>query len=197
MSCMNLPADIQALMRDVDAADRTADDLATSVSEEEFFWQPDGGTRWSIAHCLVHLTTSAIVYGGAVRAGVDAARARGLARQGPVKLAFFGRKFVEHLEPPATRRTKAPAKIQPKVSGTRDEILRAYHASHDEIRRLFADAATIDTNRATFPNPFVPLIRVSVSTGLHVITSHERRHLWQAAEVKKALRASSSVDRRP
>jgi hypothetical protein len=68
----------------------------------------------------------------------------------------------------------------------RSRILEAYRTGHDVVRQLITDAAEIDANRARFPNPFVPLIRFSVATGLFVIAAHDRRHLWQAEQVKQA-----------
>jgi hypothetical protein len=187
----SLPADLKKLTDAMDAADAAADALAARVTDEEFFWQPDEG-RWSIALCLDHLAVSNSLYGAAMRGAVDRARAQGSRRKGPAAPGFLGRKFVESLEPPVKRRTPAPGKIKPRTSTTRGEILQSYREAHDRIRRIIADAATIDTNRATFPNPLFSLIRLSVSTGLYVIAAHDRRHLWQAAEVEKKLRARDS-----
>ena len=68
----------------------------------------------------------------------------------------------------------------------RRTILEQYRAGHDLVRQLLVDAAEIDANRARFPNPFIPLVRFSVSTGLFVVAAHDRRHLWQAEQVKQA-----------
>lgn len=185
----SLPPDLQVFHDAMTSADAAADALAARVTDEEFFWQPDGGARWSIALCLDHLAVANSVYGAAMRAAVDRARATGWTRTGPAVPGFFGRKFAQSLEPPVRRRTKAPGKIRPKHLESRDQILRAYHAAHDDIRRLIADAATVDVNRATFTNPFIGLVRVKVSTGFSVIAAHDRRHLWQAEQVEQELRA--------
>ncbi len=49
-------------------------------------------------------------------------------------------------------------------------------------------AARVDVNTVTGPNPFLKLITMRISTVLQIIPAHERRHLWQAAKVKRALR---------
>jgi len=183
-----LPDDLQRLAHDIDAADARADALAGRVDDAQFFWQPGEGRRWSIALCLDHLAVANTVYGEAMRTAVDRAREAGWARRGSATPGFFGRKFVESLEPPAKRRTSAPAKIRPRRISSRAEILRSYHAAHDDLRTLIADAAAIDVNRATFANPFIPFIKMRVSTGLNVIAAHDRRHLWQAEEVEKQIR---------
>jgi hypothetical protein len=185
----SLPSDLQQLSDAMTEADRAADALAARVSDEEFFWRPGDGTRWSIALCLDHLAVANAVYGGALRGAVERARAAGWGRTGPAAPGFFGRKFIASLEPPARRRSSTPGKIKPKQLTSRDEIMRAYHQAHDEIRRLVADAAAIDINRATFPNPFIGFVRMKVSTGFNVIAAHDRRHLWQAGQVEKELRA--------
>jgi hypothetical protein len=84
-----------------------------------------------------------------------------------------------------TRRFKAPGSVRPGSALTRAEIMRRYHEAHEEVRRLIRDAAAIDANRTTFPNPFAKFLRVKVATGLHVLPAHDRRHLWQAEQVKQ------------
>src|SRR5687767_15467846 len=99
-----LPPDLQQIVDQLDEADRTADALVATLSEEQFHWQPDGGTRWSVAQCLEHLAIADDVYGVALREAVDRARQAGSTRQGPLAPGFFGRKFVNSLEPPVRYR---------------------------------------------------------------------------------------------
>jgi hypothetical protein len=188
-STMPLPPDLQRLREAMDAADRAADAIAGRLTDEEFFWRPDEGRRWSVALCLDHLAVANAIYGAAIERGVNTAGERGWLRQRPAEPGFFGRLFVASLEPPVKRRTSAPGKIKPQPSRNREEILRAYREAHDRIQHLIDRAVSVDVNRATFANPFLPLIRVKVSTGFNVIAAHDRRHLWQAEQVEKALRA--------
>lgn len=184
-----LPPDLQTLWDAMDGADRAGEGLAARLTDEEFFWQPDEGRRWSVALCLDHLAVTNKVYGGAMRLGVETAKARGWRRQGPAVPGFFGRKFAESQEPPVKRRSSAPGKIKPQPARSREEILRAYREGHDLVRALLVEAATLDVNRATFPNPFFGLVKVKVSSGFHIIAAHDRRHLWQAEQVERELRA--------
>jgi hypothetical protein len=184
-----LPEDLQQLTDAMNAADEAAERLSARVSDEEFFWQPDEGRRWSIALCLDHLAVSNSVYGSAIRGAVENARARGWPRTGPAAPGFFGRKFIQSLEPPVKRRTSAPSKIKPRPVSKRDEILRAFRQAHDDLRQLIQQSATIDINRATFANPFFGMIKVKVATGFQVVAAHDRRHLWQAEQVEEAIRA--------
>ena len=185
----HVPPDLQAILDQIDAADRAADAIAARVTGDEFLWQPDGGRRWSIAECLDHLAATNVLYGAAMRGAIDQARQKGWMRTGPLASSFVGRRFLASMEPPVKTRLRAPGKVQPKPARSRDEILSAYHTAHGTIRQLVADSADLDLNRATFANPFFALIRVRVSTGLQVIPAHDRRHLWQAEQVELALRA--------
>jgi hypothetical protein len=81
---------------------------------------------------------------------------------------------------------KAPKVGRSPQNKPRDEIVRVYHEAHEVIRQLIADAADVDLTRATFQNPFIPIVRMRVATGLAVLAAHDRRHLWQAEQVKLA-----------
>jgi hypothetical protein len=54
------------------------------------------------------------------------------------------------------------------------------------VRAFLIEYADLDLAAVRFPNPFVRGIRFSLATGLHVITAHQRRHLWQAWRVRRA-----------
>jgi hypothetical protein len=179
-------SDLQRIIDEIDAADRAAESLATRLTEAQFHWQPDEGRAWSVGQCLEHLAVVNVLYGGAVQQAIDRAKSRGWTGGEPIAPTWLGRKFIASQEPPVTRKFGAPAKVRPRSAISRDEILRAYYAAHVGVRALVRSASEIDVNRATFPNPFFPLLRVRVSTGLCVIPAHDRRHLWQAEQVTRA-----------
>ena len=183
---MPLPPELQRVLADIDDADRRGPAIAASCSDEQFYWRPLDGEGWSIAQCLDHLGVINAVYVTAIRSGIDAARRRGWTRREPATPGYLGGKFVQSMEPPVTRRLRAPRKGKPAAMKERQLILDGYRAGHDLARQLIADAATIDANRARFKNPFLPLVRFRVATGLFVIAAHDRRHLWQAEQVTRA-----------
>lgn len=182
-----LPADLQRILDDVNDADRAAEAIADSCTDEQFHWRPRNGEGWSIAECLDHLATINAFYLKAIQPAIEQARARGWTRQGPLKPGFFGALFINSLEPPVKRRLRAPRGMQPRATKHRGEILADYRAAHDGVRRLIVDAAEIDANRARYRNPFLKVINFRVSTGLGVIAAHDRRHLWQAEQVRQSV----------
>jgi hypothetical protein len=42
------------------------------------------------------------------------------------------------------------------------------------------------SRKYNFRNPFVPVIRFTVGTGLEILSKHERRHLLQAERVRES-----------
>jgi hypothetical protein len=178
-----LPEDVQRVIDQLGEADRKADAITASLSDAQFHWQPDGGRRWSVAQCLEHLAVGAEVYLPLMRGAIDRARQERSLRRGPFAPGFFGRQFVNSLEPPVRFRGRAPKAIVPSASLSRAEILSRFHAAHAALNALAREAAAIDANRATFQNPFLKMVRMKVSTGFQVINAHDRRHLWQAEQV--------------
>lgn len=57
---------------------------------------------------------------------------------------------------------------------------------HSRNSRRLCLARDLDLNRIRFRNPFIGLLRYSVGTALLVIGAHDRRHLWQANQVRAA-----------
>jgi hypothetical protein len=190
-----LPSDLQERLAELDATDRAADVLVAGLSEEQLHWQPNGGKSWSIAQCLEHLATANSIYAKPIRSAIDAARQRGLTRGEPSRSTFLGEWFVRSLDVPVRRRLRAPSNTRPSSGLPRDEVLRRYHDTNQFARQLILDAAGVDVNRATFRTPFFRFSRVRIATGLRVIVAHNRRHLWQAEQVKKHPEFPASTSR--
>jgi len=60
-------------------------------------------------------------------------------------------------------------------------------ASQADVCAFLSANADFDLAGVRFPNPFVRGVYFSLATGLHVIAAHERRHLWQAWRVRRAM----------
>ena len=187
------PADILALEEAFDAAERDARALVSGMSEARGTWRAEPGS-WSVAECLDHLATANRVYLRAMQPPADRAVAQARWRRRPARPGLFGGWFVRTLEPPVTPRFrgKAPASIRPRVSPALSDAAAQFLASQDEVRQFLRTYAPIDLASVRFPNPFVPGVRFSLATGLHVIAAHERRHLWQARRVRDAAERGTS-----
>jgi hypothetical protein len=190
---MNAPDDIRRLEEELDAVERDARALAAGLSEQQGGWRSAEGS-WSIAECLDHLATSNRVYLRAMQQPAERARARGKRRRRPAKPGLVGRWFIWTLEPPVTRRfrMKAPQKIEPRTAPAFTDALGSFLASQEEVRRFLRTCSDLDLAGIRFPNPFIPGVRFSLATGLHVLPAHQRRHLWQAWRVRQAAEGAST-----
>ncbi len=184
----NIPADIRALQDAFEAAERDAEALVAGLSEELGTGRLEPGS-WCVAECLDHLATGNRVYLSAMLAPAKRARERGKARRRPVKPGWAGGLFVQSLEPPPKwwSKVKAPRRIRPSASPPLGETFEAFMASQADVRAFLRANADLDLTSIGFPNPFIPGLRFSLATGLHVLASHARRHLWQAWRVRRAL----------
>jgi len=194
MDAAPLHQDIRALDEALTAAERDARALTAGLSDAAAAWRRTP-TSWNVAECLDHLATANRVYLHAMRPPAERALASGRSRRGPALPGVIGRWFVRTLEPPAKARFKrrAPRSIQPRRSPPLSDAMDAFLASQDEVRRFLRTYAEIDLAGVRFPNPFIGGVRFSLATGLHVIAAHERRHLWQAWQVRREIEHPASA----
>jgi hypothetical protein len=185
--------DIKDLKDQLDAADRDAQALVADLNEERGGWRAEAGS-WSVAECLDHLAAANRVYLHAMKEPAIRAREQGRVRRGPAKPGFVGRWFARTMEPPvkARFRMKAPRLIKPRTAPPLADAFAGFRTSQDEVRAFLLEYVDLDLAGVRFPNPFVRGIRFSLATGLHVITAHQRRHLWQAWRVRRAAEAAAA-----
>src|ERR1700730_16451584 len=185
--------DIKDLKDQLDAADRDAQALVADLNEERGGWRAEAGS-WSVAECLDHLAAANRVSLHAMKEPAIRAREQGRVRRGPAKSGFVGRWFARTMEPPvkARFRMKAPRLIKPRTAPPLADAFAGFRTSQDQVRAFLLEYVDLDLAGVRFPNPFVRGIRFSLATGLHVITAHQRRHLWQAWRVRRAAEAAAA-----
>ena len=183
----SLPDELRRLDDALEANGRDARELVAGLGEERGGWRAAPGS-WSVAECLDHLATANRVYLDAMRPPAARARASGPKRRRPALPGLVGGWFVRYLEPPVKSRFRigAPRKIRPRTAPALADASAAFFAEHEAARAFLKAHADIDLAGVRFPNPFVRGVRFSLATGLHVVAAHERRHLWQARNVRRA-----------
>jgi hypothetical protein len=97
--------------------------------------------------------------------------------------------FLYQLEPPLKwwSKLRAPRKIQPRQAPPLADAYASFVASRADVHAFLRSYGDLDLASIHFPNPFVRGIWFSLATGLHVIPTHERRHLLQAWGVRRAV----------
>jgi hypothetical protein len=172
------------LISELDSADQRATELAMGLTPLHLNWRPSPDA-WSVGQCLEHLRATNEVYLPAMSASLADRPVQTVQEITP---GWFGAWFIRnYIEPsPESKRARAPKKIAPGAQ-VDPSILDLFLASNQAARELVRSASRYDINRVRFKNPFVPLLRFTVGTGLEIVSSHQRRHLLQAERVKKAV----------
>jgi hypothetical protein len=165
------------------AADVRAIALAKTLDPGQLNWTPRPGA-WSVGQCLEHLHIANEVYLPAIAKSL-AGRPPAVVRE--ITPGWFGRWFIRtYIEPASQMKwVQAPKKIAPG-SRIEPDILDRFLSSNQRARDLVQRAAHHDVNRIRFRNPFLPLLRFTVGTGLEIVWKHQRRHLLQAERVRES-----------
>lgn len=188
------PEDIVTLEEALNAAERDALALVAGLTKEQGDWRAEPSS-WSVAECLDHLATANRVYLRAMEPSADRALEQGRRRRVPARPGLIARWFVRTLEPPAKAfsKRKAPRSIEPRTAPALADAVRAFLASQEQVRTFLRRYAGIDLVGVRFSNPFVRGVRFSLATGLHIVAAHERRHLWQAWRVRRAMERATAA----
>jgi hypothetical protein len=183
-----LPAWAARAIDELHACDRWAGDVARDLSAAHLNWRPAPGA-WSVGQCLHHLYVTNETYLPPIAKAIDGRPEQPVQEITP---GWFARYFISnYIAPPPAgaaqvkARARAPRLIAPATTldpSVLDQLLRTNGIARDVVRR----ASRVDVNRIRFQNPFVPLLRFTVGSGIEIIWKHQRRHLQQAERVREA-----------
>ena len=158
--------------------------LAAGLSDAQFNWQPSPG-RWSMAGCFDHLNKSAAqLFIPKIDAAIASAVSKGLKSDGPFAYSAFERWCVGTNDAPAKLRFKAPKHVQPEPRRPVDEVRREFIQWQEALAERLRKADGLDLRRAKEKSP-LPLVKWSLGIFIQLMLAHERRHIWQAREVRQ------------
>lgn len=180
-----ISATLDSIQAAFSSSEKQAIELLEGVSPAQANWQASKGSSWSICQCLDHLAKVNFVYSAALQEAASNAKGSYKQPTSIVETGFFGRWFVQQMEPPVNIKLKTPGKAVPAQEGDPRELLQNFLKSHEPIIAVVGNAKSVDVNRLRFKNPFIGFIYFTIGTGLLVINAHDRRHLWQVEQIKK------------
>ena len=158
--------------------------LMSGLSEAQFNWQPAPG-RWSMAGCFDHLNKSASqLFIPMIDKAIAAGRAQNLKSDGPFAYSAFERWMIRTNDAPAKTRFKAPKNVQPSPHLSLDQVRDEFVRWQDEFGKRLREADGFDLRRVKQVWPIWPL-KWSLGSFLQMMLAHERRHVWQAREVRQ------------
>lgn len=169
----------------IEAVKRDAQALVSEVSEAQFNWRP-GPERWSIGDCLVHLNLAMTITLPAFDRAIERGRARGFLGQGPFRYGWFATWMARGMEPPPKWRTKTfkVLRVPSGVEYTRDRVLPEFLKLRDQLAERVRRADGLDLKRVRTVSPVSSLLRLPLGAYFWFAIAHDRRHLWQAHQVR-------------
>jgi hypothetical protein len=160
--------------------------LVAQLTEAQFKWSP-GPKRWSMAHCFEHLNVAAGAFVPTMDRTIEEARRTGLTGQGPFAYPMHERLFINFNEPPPRLRIPAPRVLVPTPAKPMVAIVADFMEWQDKLGATIRRADGLDLVRPRGRSPALPLIKWSLGALIAITLAHERRHLWQARQVRNSL----------
>jgi len=183
---MALAPELDTIRLEIDRASSEVQRLWSELNEHELTVRPTPKS-WSLTQIVEHLDTTTRLCLPAVDTSIENARLKKLYSSGPFRLGLMGRLFVAYVEPPPRIRLPAPKVLVPSLAQNPDKLLDTFLASQELMKERLYRADGLDVVRARLKSPFSSLVRMDLFSYFSVFTAHQRRHLWQAGNVHRAI----------
>lgn len=178
-----LHAELAEYRREIRDIRADAERLVEGLSERELNWKPTP-EKWSIAQCLDHLNNGWRVL--TKLDGVIAAADRdGVRGDGPYRHPLLGRLYIRLTEPPPKIRVSAPTRYRPAEDRPISDAVPRFLELQTEILARVEAADGLDLGRIRMSSPITRRFRMSLGQWFAFLAAHERRHLWQAWQVRR------------
>lgn len=177
-------AQIEGLLLQLTATCQDLPGVAGGLSSRQFNWQVTPG-RWSIGQCVEHLNITTERYLPVLRAGIAAARGSGRLASGPFPLGLLERAFLRMIEPPPRMKAKAPKAFVASARLDTGATLERWGKLNQDFEACVRSADGVDLRRVKIRSQFAPM-SLSLGATLSILLAHQRRHIWQARDVRNA-----------
>jgi hypothetical protein len=115
---------------------------------------------------------------------VNQARAAGFNAPDNYRMGLFGKFFTRIMEPPVKLKVKAPKDFVPATESAMDSVVTKFMALQESFNQQMLDADGVDWGKVKFVSPVASFIKFNLTEGIAMLVAHERRHLWQAWQVR-------------
>ena len=159
-----------------------AKSLTAGLSAAQMNWRPQPG-KWSIAQNLAHLNFG-YQYFDTLASSIAAARAKGIIGNGPFRYGWLSSWIMKSQEPPPKRKFKSAKRYAPSPDVDAAKALADYLRNTARLTELIQKADGLDLARAKTPFGDLKWFKMPLGAFLTHIITHERRHLWQAEQVR-------------
>jgi len=178
---------VEPLMLELDAIRTRAQCLVSCLTPDQLTRRP-GPSQWSIAECLAHLNLTAAVVQPKIATAIEQGRKANKTGTAPFSPGVMGRLLRWIAEPPPKFRMRAPRNIAPHVAyGDPAKLIADFINVQDGWEKLIRDCEGLDLNRIKVASLFPGLLQLRLAAPIPWMLAHQRRHLWQAENVKREI----------
>jgi hypothetical protein len=162
--------------------------VAAGLTEGQFNWHPGPG-RWSIADCLQHLNVGVSKTLPAFDRAIAQGRSKAQASPGPFRYGWFSRWMIGSMEPPPKWRMTAPRIFRVPTGATYQvaDVLPEFLSVRDQLAQRVRQVDGLDLGKIRAISPVNGLLRLPLGAYFAFIIAHDRRHVWQARQVRNSL----------
>jgi hypothetical protein len=181
-------ADIQSMLQQIEAIKSDGQAIVSGLTDEQLNLHP-AERRWSILDCLEHLNVGVTKTLPAFDRSIAEGRARGQVSNGPFRYGWFARMIAASMEPPPKWRMRSPRliRVAPAPNRRSADVVPEFIRVRDRLAERVRQADGLDLAQVRLISPINRLLRVPLGTYFNFILAHDRRHLWQARNVRKGL----------
>jgi DinB superfamily len=148
---------------------------------------PPGFGRWSIAECLIHLNITSERFIPIVDDAIREGREMGVRATAPLRRDLLGWLLAKWLEPPYRMRSKTTAAFVPVRIEPMADVLERFDYLQGELLVRLDRAQGLPLERLRVVSPFNAKVKYNLYSAFRLIPVHQRRHLWQAEQVRALL----------
>lgn len=178
--------DLAGCLVQVDASKAWFNRRVLPLTLEQVRWRPQP-RHWSIAECLDHLNLTLTLYLPQIDQAIGRGwRERRTCEGHPRRQRCEGRALRE-VEPPARVRLAALPALVPAAAVDPERLVDQFHRTRDRFADAVRRASGLDLSHIPIADPLYPMIH-SLGGAIEMMAAHDRRHMWQAEQVRKQPR---------
>ncbi len=181
-----LPAQLALVKEELLYARERARAVCTGLDAATWATRPSAA-EWSIGECLTHLNLTSARLLPLIDEVIADGRARNLLGAGPFGMGLVAWALQRLLEPPYKTKTKTPAAFVPGRLDSMDATLERFDALQLALQERIDRAAGLALDRLRVVSPFNSRVRYNLYAAFCLIATHQRRHLWQAEQIRLRL----------
>ena len=157
--------------------------LVAGLEEEDLQWRP-APEQWSMVECLEHLNSGWMVL-PKLDKKIAEARDRNLIGEGPFRQPWLGWLYIRLVEPPVRVKVNAPRQFRPRSQPPSVEVVPRILQLQEELAERVRSCDGLDVGAVRMRSPISRRFKMTLGQWFAFLAAHERRHLWQAENVKR------------